>query len=486
MVLTIFITSIIVVVLALTYDYCRCKNRTKQILKQFNSNNSQIKELREEISMLRSKLQYTFEDPVTKLLGWQLFEDRIKQNIKESERYHFTMGVMFVDIDNFKMINDAISYEVGDKLLLEVANRLNGCLRQVDSISRLAKDTFVILLAQLAKPETAAIVGQRILQALSQPFQINDHEIYITACIGIALYPADGQDVPSLLRNVDHALHVAKESGKHVCQFYQADMHTQSQRDLAIYNSLSRESIFDELVIYYQPIINANNDKVFCMDAALCWQNAELGLINTQELYDYAEKQRKLNALSLWLLKGACKEFLTWRQAGLKLNLLGLPLSIKQLENSSFIYELSHILQEMDFNPEWLVVEIKESNLHESLETIEKAFNMLHYLGIKITIDDFASGSFTLRYLKNVTVDYLKLDKSFTEDIAQNEQTRALVKSILFLADTLNIHVISQGVENEQQMAVFKELGCVLMMGSLLGRPLTSVEVIKSVTVPTA
>lgn len=486
MALAFILAGSVLLIIALSYACIRIQNQSKNSQKALSEQLEIDAQLRNEISELRTKLQFTLNDPVTQLLGWQLFEDRIEQNLKESERYHFTMGVMFVDVDDFKMINDALGDDVGDKVLREMARRLNDCIRQVDSVSRFAKDTFVILLTQLAKPETAAIVGQRILQALSQPFQIDDHELFITACIGVALFPIDGQEAQALLKNANHALQVAKSSGRHLCQFYQNDMHLQSQRDLAIYNKISRDSIFQELVVYYQPIINVNNEAVFCMDASLYWRHAEFGLVNNQTLYDYAEKQRKVTALSMWFLKNACKQFLAWRQAGFQSQLLGLPLSIKQLENSGFVYELSHSLQELAFNPEWLLVEIKESHMHEPLETIEKAFNMLNYLGIKIAIDDFASGSFSLRYLKKVTVNYLKLDTSFAEDIIENEQTRALVKSIVFLADALAIQVIIQGVQGEQQMTAFKKLGCSLLSGPWMGAPRLGLDVINSMTVPSS
>jgi len=485
MALTIFISGTIIVVIAFVCGYYRGDRRSNSLNSRLHSSNLEIKELRDENNDLKNKLQLTFEDAVTNLLGWQLFEDRIIQNVKESERYHLTMGVVYVDIDDFKVINDALSYEVGDELLREVATRLQECIRQVDSISRFAQDTFVILLAHLNKPETAAIVTQRILQSLSLPFQIGEHEVYLTACIGVSLYPGDGQDAQSLLRNAHQALYLAKEQGKHVCRFYEEKMHVQSQREMEIYNSLSRESVFQELLVNYQPIVDVSNRSIFCMNALLLWQQPELGLIDSRELFEYAEKQRKLNAISIWLLKNACKQFQAWHVEGVKAKLLSVSLSVKQLENSNFIYQLSHILQESNFNPEWLLIEIKDSFLEESFDVLEKAFNMLNYLGIKLAIDNFGSDFFALRYLKNITVHYLKLDKSFIDDIVENEQTQALVRSILSFAQSLSMQVIVQGIENEQQMNVCKELGITLMQGSLLGEPQPGNIIINTVAVPT-
>lgn len=489
MLLTIFIAVIILVFAALIYDYYHRVGENKQIISKHGVDELEInqsrqiqRQLKEEINTLQNKLRNTLTDPVTNLLSWQLFEDRINHTIKESERYQFTMGLMFVDIDNFKVINDALSYEMGDIVLREVAQRLAECIRQVDSVSRFAKDTFVILLAQLSKPETAAIVAQRILQALSQSFQINNQDLYLTACIGIALYPNDGLDTQSLLRNADHALHLAKKTGTNVCRFYEEKMHLQSQRELAIYNELRSQSIFQEFSLYYQPAIYMDDQSVFCMDAIIHWDHPVLGLISSQELYDYADKQRKLNALSGWLLQNACKQFLAWKQAGFKAELLGIPLSIKQLENSNFVYQLSHILQSIEFNPEWLLIEIKESFLQVSLDVLEKAFNMLTYLKVKIAIDDFGSASFSLRYLKNISIHYLKLDRSFIDGIVDDDRSKALIKSILYLAETMSMQVIVQGVENEQQVNLLKNLGCTIMQGPYLSDPISANDVLTKMT----
>lgn len=493
MALVVFIIGLAFVVVALAYDYYRDVRHSKQIIQTFSTSDNEIKKLRanerhlrDEINILQNKLRHTREDPVTNLLGWQLFEDRVTQNIKESERYQFTMGVLYVDIDDFKVVIEAMGYEVGDKLLQEVARRLEQCIRQVDSISRFTKDTFVLLLAQLAKPETAAIVAQRILQTLSQPFQIDGQELFITACIGIAFYPNDAQDTQSLLRKANHALHMAKKEGKHVSKFYQERMHLQSQRDILIYNSLNKESIYQELSLFFQPIKNVNTNTIFCMDASVCWPNAELGVVSTAELFDYAERQRKINNLSSWMLKSACTHFINWRKNNFKPNLIGLPLSIKQLENSNFIYQLSHVLQSINFNPEWLMVDIKESLTEESAETIDKAFNMLNYLGINICIDNFGTGSFSLKYLKKNAIQYLKLSPILIDDLEQNEKTSSLLKSLILMGQAVGVEIIVKGIEKEEQIPPLKELGFTFMQGKALGEPISADEVLNKIAIPTA
>lgn len=483
----VFVLAIISIALIIsTLAFFQCRARLRKLSFAATTDQSELLKLREseqtlrfELNTLKNKLRHAIEDPVTGLPGWQLFEDRINQSIVESARYQLTMGILYIDIDDFKVINDALGNEVGNAVLHEISVRLQSCIRQVDSISRLAKDTFVVLLTQLGKPETAAIVAQRMLQALVQPFNIKEHTLYVTACIGISIYPSDGQDAATLFRSADHALHLAKEKGNQVYQFYQEKIFLNSQRELALSTGLKRDSIANEFVIFYQPIKNMLNESVFCMEALLHWQNPELGLIAPGELSAYAEKQGKLNTISEWLLKHACKQFIYWRTLGFHPELLGVPVSIRQLENSHFVYRISQVLQELDFKPEWLLLEIKENPSQLSFDVLEKAFNMIQYLNIKITIDDFGAGPFSLRDLKQYPITYLKLDKKLLDDIEQNEESVSLAKSLIELARSLHTQLVIKGIETNQQVFIWKGLGCNLMQGELIGASISEKDVIE-------
>jgi diguanylate cyclase (GGDEF)-like protein len=483
-----FIIAVSIIAAGLLLDYLRIKFRLHQLERQQEEATADLKKqrdhiflLREENTLLQNKLRHSFEDTVTKLLGWQLFEDRLNQNLKESERYQLTMGVLFIDIDDFRMVNDGLNYETGDALLQQVGERLQSCIRQVDSVSRFSKDTFVILITQLAKPETAAIVAQRVLRALQEPFTVSGRELCITAGIGIAVYPNDGQDASTLLRNADHALHLAKAKGKQVYQFFQEKMHDKSQRELSLASSLNRENVFDEFALYFQPIMNVNTKAIMGMDAMLYWQHPELGLVAPTELSSYAEKQHKSNVVSEWLLRHACQQFMQWRTRGFLPEMLGITLSLKQLDNSHFIYRISQVLQELSFKPEWLVLEIYE-NAPLVPATLEKAFNMLRYMGVKIAIDNFGSGTFSLCHLKDYPVDYIKLDKLFVENLT-HARTIALIESIVELAKHLSMQVLVHGVDTQEQADQLQKLGCVLMQGKLYGEPLPEAEVINKMTV---
>lgn len=433
--------------------------------------------LRQTTEQQENQLQQVMEDPVTSLLGWVLFEEKLKSSIKECERYQLTLGVLLVDIDNFKMINDALSYEIGDAMLKEVALRLKACARQVDTVSRITKDTFVILLSQLGKPETAALVCQRLLKALAEPFHINGQELYITACIGIALCPTDGNDAVTLLRSADHALHLAKEKGKHAYQFYQERLHVKSQQALSLYNSLNRESIFREFVLYYQPVINKQNGKVVCMDALLHWQHPEQGMISPAELFAVVDKQRKSNAITEWLLEHVCRQWLHWEASGFSPALIGVPISMKQLEHSHFIYRISQILQELKFDPTKLLFQLTDHSPSLSFDVLEKAFNMLNYLGIKIAIENFGTNYFPLQYLKSLKIDYVKLNNVFVDDVMNNDQAKSLLKCIVYLSETMSMQVIVKGVDSDDQVAALQSLGCLLMQGKHICDPLLENEV---------
>src|SRR3990167_2908627 len=431
--------------------------------------------LKQQLKLTESKMQKIFEDPVTHVLGWKIFEDRVTQSIKESERYQFTPGLLLIEIDHLKMIQNALDKPQSHELLEEIARRLQSCIRQVDSISRFKEDTFAILLAQLTKPETAAIVAERILQILSQVSQISEHALYITASIGIAISPVDGHDHATLIRSADHALQVAKEKGKHVYQFYQENMQAQSKREWALYTSIGHESFFQSLTLYYQPIHHLVHKNIFCMDTMVYWQHTQLGLISPRELFHYAEKQHKLNIITEWMIKEACKQFLHWRTLGFHPNLLAVPVSVKQLE-SQFIYRLSQLLQGMNFNPEWLLLEIREDFTQVPLEALEKAINMLNYLQIKIAVDDFGASAFSLYHLKQFPIHYLKLDRFLIENVESDPRALEIIQSILYLARKLEIEVMVQGVESEKQLTVLRDAGCVLMQGQALGEPLSSIE----------
>lgn len=488
---TILIISFIAIIGCLTFMYSRFKSKLSDLSEkniEFETALKNLKQseqgLRQQNNELQKKLDQAVVDSVTNLLSWQLFEDRLNLSLKESIRYQFTLAVMFIDLDDFKVINNALGFEVGDTLLREVANRLQQCIRQVDSLSRFSKDTFAVILPQLGKPETAAIVAQRMLQAIDKPFMIGSHELYINICIGIAIFPTDASDITSLLRAAEHALNLAKNKGKQTYQFYQERMTVNSKRELAFSTGLHKETLNQELMVYFQPIIETNSKEIFCMEAQLHWQHNELGLVDPQELAHYATRQGRMNSITEWLFNSACRQFIYWQSIGFIPQTLSVTLHMKQLENTNFIYKISQILQETNFDPKKLILNIIASDSRLNAEAMEKAFNMLNYLGVQLCIDHFGTGLFSLCDLKTYIVQYIKLDPALISDVPSSNQATTLLKSILKMADDMNIDVIVSAVQTEEQATYLKSLGCHLLQGKYIGEAVTEKEVPNGISVP--
>jgi diguanylate cyclase (GGDEF)-like protein len=471
-ILLIVTISAIAVLLTAAYLVTKKNNlhlqtQLKDIQNKLQETTMHEQELVAQVETQQKQLRLAFEDVLTGLPGWQLFQDRIEQNIKHSMRHNFALALLVIDIDDFDILNDAFGVETGDEILREVGVRIQSCLRQVDSACRLNKDMFAVLLTQITKPEAAVIATQRILQAISQPLIIKTHQLHLSASIGLSLLPQDCSDAPTLLRNAEHALGSAKSKGRHTYQFYQESMQARSQRELLLCSGLTSETLLQELQVNYEPIIDMQDKSILCMDAVVSWQHPELGVISADELYQYAERQRMVNAITEWLLEKACQKFIAWQSLQVKPHLLGIPLTIKQLENSNFVYRLSLIMQEAGFQPENLFLEIRDNSTLSSFDILEKSFNMLKYLNVKIGVTNFGSGALSLRYIKNLMVNYIKLEPVMIDDIALNQRDNQLLKSILEFANNLSMQVIVQGVENQEQADLLLNLGCVYMQGRL-------------------
>jgi diguanylate cyclase (GGDEF)-like protein len=415
-------------------------------------------------------------DSVTGLPGRPVFEDRLQQTINESRRYQFMFAVLFLDIDEFKVINDVLGYEIGDALLNEVGARLQTCIRQVDTICRYAGDEFVFILPQLGKGEAAAYVAQRFLDAISQPFLIQHNELFITASIGISIYPTDGETGKTLLKKADASLHQAKLRGHNVYQFYRQEMYALGRRELTLNSQLRNETIYQQLVIYYQPIFNIITKKVISMEAKLRWQHPDFGLIKPEEFLHLAESNGRILAIGEWLLTQACCQFRIWHKLNLGIETISVNVSLRQLENPHFVHKVSQLLHTAEVSPRSLVLEISEAVLLPRLELVEKTLNMLHRLGVKLTIDNFGIGYLSLQHLRRFPVSYLKMDGSLIKDLTDNKESVAIAKMIIVLADSLQMIFIADEVANLEQKELLRQMGCYIMQGQLFSSPRLSDE----------
>lgn len=433
-----------------------------------------------ELGDLKEKLsQQLLFDALTGLPSRQVFEDRLAQVLNQSQRHQLTFAIMFLDIDEFKIINDALGHDVGDELLKAVAERLATCIRQLDTLSRFSGDHFVLLLPQLGKTETASYIAQRLVEAVSQPFSVQGQELFITASIGIATYPIDGEDSRMLLRNADNALNQAQEHGHNGYQFYQRDMQTHSRRELILSSSLKNPDIYKQFSIVYQPQIYVETKKIIGVDAQLRWVHPELGLIHEDEFARLQETNRYSLAVDEWAFRNALAQFKQWNEQGMQLQSVSINISWRQLESSHFIYKISQILQELHLAPECLVLAVAEDSLLTKLPAVEKSLSMLKHMGVKIAIAHFGAGHLSLQHLKKLPINYLKIDRSLISDVTTNPESTAIVKMILAIAKSLQIIVIPEGVVQEEQKSLLKELGCDTMQGSYFGEAFSAAAVEK-------
>jgi len=410
-------------------------------------------------------------DPLTGLPSRKIFEDHLELTVNQSIRHQLTFSVMFLNLDGFKIINDALGYDVGDDLLKEISQRLQACVRQVDTLSRFASDEFVFIFSQIAKAETAAYIAQRLLDAIAQPFIAQGQELYLTASIGIAVFPMDGHDGKTLLKNADLALTQAKTRGRNIYQFYQEEMHELSRRELILSSSLHNETSYQHFNIFYQPRINLETKKIVCMEVILQWQHPDFGLVTFEEFSRLAEKNNNIIAIYEWLLRNACQDLMKWHEYDFYPQAISVQVSLKQLENTHFIQKVSAILQETKIDPASLTFEITESSLLTKIDLVEKMLHMLKRLGVQIAINNFGASHLQLQHLRRLPIDIFKIDHSLVYDIDTNQESEAIVKMIIALANSLQSHVIAEGVENVNQKNLLFSLGCATMQGNLFSHP---------------
>jgi diguanylate cyclase (GGDEF)-like protein len=409
-------------------------------------------------------------DPVH-LPTFKIFQDRLVQMLNQSERHQLVFAVMLLDIDDFNVMNNVLGFEAGDLLLQEIVQRLHSCIRKVDTMARVSNDSFILLLPQLTKAETAAYVAQRLLDAISQPFKILNHELFVTASIGITIYPSDGSETERLLKNADIALQQAKSRGHDVYQFYHEDLYIASHRELRLNSGLRSDSIYQEFTLYYQPILNVAKREIVSMEALLRWRHPELGLVAPQDFLRLAENNGRIVAIGEWVLRRACEQFKKWQSQGVKLQSISVNVSLRQLENTDFSYHVSQILHELAVEPASLILEISENVLLPKLALVEKTLHMLKHLGVQIAIDDFGTGYLSLQHLRRFPVACLKIDTSLVQDMFLNHESGTIVKTIVDLANSLQLAITAEGVENEKQHHQLQEYGCDIMQGYLFSHP---------------
>ncbi|NJR62979.1 MAG: EAL domain-containing protein [Cyanobacteria bacterium CRU_2_1] len=422
---------------------------------------------------------HAFHDALTGLPNRSWFNQCLLQAIAYAHHTGELLAVMFLDLDRFKAINDTLGHAMGDRLLKQATARLNDCLRQEDTIARWGGDEFTLILPALRSPEDVARIAQRISNVLKPAFYLDGHELHVTSSIGIALYPYNGTDAQTLLKNADAALHCVKAQGRNNFQFYNVTINPQANELLALDNRLYEALERDEFVIHYQPQVNIITGQVTQMEALLRWQHPERGLISPNTFIPLAEENGLIVPIGDWVLRSACAQNRAWQDAGLSPIRVAVNLSARQFEQPTLVDRVAQILHETRLNPNFLELEITETAAMRNVDFTIDTLCRLRAMGIRIAIDDFGTGYSSLSYLKQFPIHMLKIDQSFIRDLAENPKNTAIITAIIALAQGLELDVVAEGVETSEQVEKLRSLNCLEIQGHWFSRAIKAQAIAK-------
>jgi len=427
-----------------------------------------------ELQKLNNKLSYqAYHDALTNLPNRALFIKRVEQAINAAEHHNELLAMLFVDLDRFKYINDTLGHAAGDRLLQEVSSRLLTCTRQPeDTVARLGGDEFTILLRDIKEPSNAGIVAKNILKALTAPLRFRDQEIYVTPSIGISVYPRDGRDVGTLMKNADAGMYTAKKQGRNNFKFYTPNANSASAARLEMENKLRQALEQGEFEVWYQPKVSMKTQEIIGAEALVRWHSPELNLVSPSQFIPLAEDTGLIVPIGEWVLRTACQESKHWQHNGQNPLHISVNLSARQFSKEDLLSSIEYIVNEFDMNPHNLELELTESlimpNAEDSIETLQA----LKKQGVQISIDDFGTGYSSLSYLKRFPIDVLKIDRTFIRDVTTDLNNRALVAAIIAMAHNLNIEVVAEGVETQEQLGFLREHQCDYLQGFLFSKPI--------------
>ena len=432
----------------------------------------------------KDEIRYlAYYDALTELPNRESFKDKLQLAIEQSQKNDSSGAVLFLDIDEFKRINDTLGHNVGDELLKQVSKRLSLQMRHGDEstidkrtaindiVTRLGGDEFTVLLTNIKNPADAGIVASRILDHISQPFHLNSHKVYITSSIGIATFPGDGAYVDQLLKYADTAMYHAKNLGKNNYQFYQKKMSAQISKRLKLEGKLHQALERNEFHLYYQPQVDAKTNKIICAEALIRWQQPELGMIMPDEFIQLAEETGQIFEIGEWVINEACRQNREWQLAGYNPIRIAVNLSGLQFTQDELCSSISGILERNQLAPEYLELEITESIMMRNTEQTVSIINNFTEMKIGISIDDFGTGYSSLSYLKKFPLKALKIDKSFVLDIPDDKDDMMITSAIISMAKSLGLKVIAEGVEGQGQIDFLKKNDCDILQGYHFSRP---------------
>ncbi len=435
--------------------------------------------LKEQTLLLQKQAHY---DTLTDLPNRTLFRDRLSQSIIASKRNNEKFALLFIDLDQFKQINDSLGHHIGDKVLIEAAKRLQSTIREEDTLARLGGDEFTIIIKTLHDISSVSVVTNKIIDVMKDPIIINNHPLYVTASIGISIYPDDDTVAENLIKYADVAMYKAKDAGRNNFQFYSSDMTSKAFERVVLESSLRIAIDEEQFIVYYQPQYDTKTEKIIGMEALIRWNHPSLGIIPPVNFIPIAEETGLIISIDRLVMRMAMKQFTLWYEQGYTPGVLALNLAMRQLNESDFLQYLLTTMQEINFKTEWLELEVTEGQVMKDPENSIKKLNKIHSLGVEVAIDDFGTGYSSLSYLKKLPLDKLKIDRSFVKDIPEDEDDMAITKAIIALGKSLNLRLIAEGVETKEQKDFLLGHGCEYIQGYFYSRPLPADEIEKLLT----
>ncbi|MFT4631268.1 MAG: diguanylate cyclase (GGDEF)-like protein/PAS domain S-box-containing protein [Candidatus Pseudothioglobus sp.] len=411
-----------------------------------------------------------YHDLLTRLPNRTLMEDRLNMAITQAARNKQNIAVMFLDLDRFKWVNDTLGHTMGDRLLQAVSQRLEHSLRKGDTLARFGGDEFALILPLVQRREDAAVIAEKILNGFKLPFMIDDHELFVSASIGIAIYPEAGETMDALVRSADMAMYTVKDRGKNGFEFFNETMNETSTARMTIERELRRALVNDELKVCYQPQVNAISEQIVGFEALIRWEHPEKGLIYPNDFIPIAEETGLILDVGNFVLETVCYDISNWREAGIENIRVSVNFSALQVEQCDFIERIVESLHRYDLPGCCLEVEITENVIMNDMSQVVQKLRQLTSLGIKIAIDDFGTGYSSLSYLQQFPINTLKIDKSFVSSINVNAGGTSIVNAIVAMAQGLNLNLIAEGVETDPQLEYLRSLGCAEIQGWLFGK----------------
>jgi diguanylate cyclase (GGDEF)-like protein/PAS domain S-box-containing protein len=424
----------------------------------------------------RQLLRQANYDILTGLPNRMLALDRLKLALAQARRESTEVGVMFLDLDNFKHVNDTLGHDAGDTLLIEAARRISSCLRGSSTVARLGGDEFLVILPGLQSAEVSSQVAERILKTFSMPYQLNSHEVYVTTSIGIAAFPADSDNSGELMQHADAAMYQAKRKGKSDYVHFSPEMSEISHERLQLESRLRRALQQEEFELFYQPIVNTSNGNLLAAEALLRWNNPEIGQVMPDRFIPLAEETGLITAIGEWVIQQACQNAVAWKnQLGRDIG-ISVNVSPRQFRAAGFVTSVMDALSSSGLAAEFLELEITERLiLDNSIETAQ-ILQELDEHGVRLSVDDFGTGYSALSFLKSFPFDTLKIDKSFVQDVLKDPDDAVLVSAIINMAHSMGLRLIAEGVEEEEQVQFLQKAGCDCAQGYFYSRPLPAIE----------